>query len=138
MTRFPMVALLVGALHTIPGQAAELTVRVEGVSDAVGELMLALYDDEKQFRRQAVRLARAPARPGVVTVRFPDLPPGDYALVLFHDRNGNGELDRNRFGLPAEPWGASVGARVMFGPPGWSDARFGLTEQGAVKVVTLR
>ena len=39
--------------------------------------------------------------------------PGNYAIAVFHDLNGNGKLDRNLIGLPSEPYGFSndVGRR---------------------------
>ena len=32
-----------------------------------------------------------------------DLPPGDYALLAYHDENGNRELDFRPLGIPKEP-----------------------------------
>jgi uncharacterized protein (DUF2141 family) len=29
--------------------------------------------------------------------------PGAYSIAVFHDRNGNGKLDRSFIGLPGEP-----------------------------------
>lgn len=43
--------------------------------------------------------------------------PGKYAVVAFHDVNGNEELDKNMLGIPTEPYGFSNNARGMLGPP---------------------
>lgn len=37
-----------------------------------------------------------------------DLPPGDYAIRAFVDLDGNGKLDLNRRGHPAEPYASSL------------------------------
>ncbi len=55
---------------------------------------------------------------------FDDVTPGEYAVAVFHDENGNNDLDRNLFGIPSEGTGASNDAHNMFGPPSYEDARF--------------
>ena len=60
--------------------------------------------------------------------RFEDVAPGEYAIAVFHDENGNDDLDRNVFGIPSEGTGASNDAHNMFGPPSYDDARFQLPD----------
>ncbi len=45
---------------------------------------------------------------------------GEYVLAAFQDLNGNGELDKNFFGVPTEPYGF---ARVP--PSKWRTPHFG-------------
>ncbi|MFK7985195.1 MAG: DUF2141 domain-containing protein [Sandaracinaceae bacterium] len=59
---------------------------------------------------------------------FDDVTPGEYAVAVFHDENGNNDLDRNLFGIPSEGTGASNDAHNMFGPPSYEDARFTLPD----------
>ena len=49
---------------------------------------------------------------------------GEYAVSCYHDRNGNGKLDKNTIGIPVEPYGFSNDARGSFGPPKYKKARF--------------
>lgn len=55
---------------------------------------------------------------------FEDVSPGEYAAAIFHDENGNNDLDTNVFGIPSEGTGASNDASNPFGPPSYDDARF--------------
>ncbi len=55
---------------------------------------------------------------------FRDLPFGDYAVKVFHDENGNGQLDLNPMGVPLERFGFSNNARLMIGQPDYDAARF--------------
>ena len=55
---------------------------------------------------------------------FNGIDPGEHALAVFHDENGNNDLDTNVFGIPSEGTGASNGERNLFGPPRYSNARF--------------
>lgn len=47
---------------------------------------------------------------------FAGLPPGEYALALFHDENGNAKFD-TMFGIPREGFGFSRNPAVRFGAP---------------------
>lgn len=47
---------------------------------------------------------------------FTGLPPGDYAVALFHDENGNGRFD-TMLGIPREGFGFSRNPVVRFGAP---------------------
>mgnify|MGYP005811290629 CR=1 FL=1 len=52
------------------------------------------------------------------------LPDGEYALSVYQDVNGNGQLERNFVGIPKEPGGLSNNVRPRFGPPKYKDAAF--------------
>jgi uncharacterized protein (DUF2141 family) len=45
-------------------------------------------------------------------------------VAVWHDADGDGELDSNFLGLPREPVGASNNATGRFGPPSFDDAAF--------------
>jgi uncharacterized protein (DUF2141 family) len=64
-------------------------------------------------------------------------PPGRYAIRLFHDRDGNGQLGTNMMGIPNEPFGFSNDAPVQFGPPSFDAAAFEVGSQGITITVTL-
>jgi uncharacterized protein (DUF2141 family) len=55
---------------------------------------------------------------------FPNIAPGEYAVAVFADLNGNGMLDSNFIGVPNEPVGTSRDAKGRFGPPKFADAVF--------------
>lgn len=55
---------------------------------------------------------------------FPNVPYGEYAIRLFHDENGNNEIDTNFLGIPTESYGFSNNARARFGPPNFEKAKF--------------
>jgi uncharacterized protein (DUF2141 family) len=55
-----------------------------------------------------------------------DISAGQYALTVFADMNGNGKLDTNFIGIPAEPVGISRNAKGRFGPPKFADAVFSI------------
>lgn len=131
------VSLAAVSLFTSSVIAADLTVTIADVAMAEGQILLAIYDSEGNFRKTESIAARKPATQGDMVFSFPDLTEGDYAVMVFHDRNGNGELDTNLLGMPKEPWGGSLQGKSVFGAPGWSDTSFELTDAGTSITIRL-
>ena len=73
---------------------------------------------------------------GVAEVTFSGVPPGVFAISVFHDEDGDTELKTNFIGIPKEGIGFSRDARARFGPPGWDDAKLVL-EPGEVEQVNI-
>ena len=72
---------------------------------------------------------------GKATVKFEDLPEGDYALVVMHDENSNGRMDFETNGMPTESYATSGESKFM-GQPMWSDTKFKLDD--STKKLSLR
>lgn len=117
-------------------KAAEITLTINGVESAQGRMMIAVYDSEAAFdKTDAVRAMSIRPVAGSMTVPIADLEPGEYAVMLFHDVDGNEKLDTNMLGMPREPWGGSLEGKSVFGAPGWDDTRFSLGADGrAVRI----
>jgi len=102
-----------------------IVIHVTGLGSSKAPLRIAVFNTEQTWLRDGSALYR--------TILDPDGPQGEwtieraaygeYAVAAFHDTNGNGELDRNFFGMPKEPYGFSNDARGVFGPASWQDAR---------------
>lgn len=121
-------ALLAGTAAT---SAATLTLNVIGVEKPEGALMIAVFDSAEAFDNggDAVRGLRIDVDSDTVTVAVEDLPPGRYAVKMYHDANANGEMDTNMMGMPSESYGFS-GNKGRFGPPPFKEAVIDVTEDG--------
>jgi uncharacterized protein (DUF2141 family) len=114
----------------VPPQPASenvIHVDVEGLRSDRGQVVCALYSSADGFPKDANKVrahtqSAASGRRGVCD--FTGLPPGTYAVALFHDENSNGKLDTNFMGVPREGTGASNNAKGHLGPPKFSDAAF--------------
>lgn len=105
-----------------------LVIEIENVRSQ-GDVLVALFDRRAAWLddARAVRKVVLPAPTSdASSVRWilEDLPAGDYAARAYQDLDGDGELDKNRIGLPNEPFGFSNDAKPRLGPPGWGRARF--------------
>lgn len=92
--------------------------RITGFKDSAGMVRVEVYSaDESQFLQSAGRLRRieiAPTgQPIAVCVRLPAT--GEYGVVAFHDRNGNG-----RFDFPIDGAGFSRNPKLGLGKPALS------------------
>jgi len=117
------------ALLLTQGIAAEtLKIVVSNITKAEGSIMVAVAAGKEGFESDQEPAAAMiePARLGEIIFVAADLPPGEYAIRVMHDVNGNGELDSNFVGMPVEPWAMSNNARGRFGPPKWKNVKFDL------------
>ena len=60
-----------------------------------------------------------------------NLPPGRYAMAIYHDVNDNVKLDKNFVGYPKEPYGFSNNYRPIFSGPNFDDCAFEVKEDNA-------
>ena len=118
------------------GSTADLTVNVSGFGTQQGNVMAALTD-EAGYGGKPLRGSTEPVMGETVKLIFKDLPVGTYAIRMFHDVDGNGEMNMNVFGIPTEPYAFSNNAKGMMGPAPWGDAKFDVSADGAVQNITF-
>lgn len=103
----------------------QIVLTLDGVKNATGNLRASLYDLPETFRKEdkAVKVINVPAVEGKTQIIFKDLPPGRYAIMVYHDEDGDEKL-KLRFGMfPLEGYGLSNNPKVM-GPPKFADSAF--------------
>jgi uncharacterized protein (DUF2141 family) len=118
------VAALAAVLAAPPARSTELTVTVNGIEKAEGQICCALYGPDREFLEPsaAIGWAWVGAAGASAECRFTGIAGGSYAVAVFHDQNGNRTNDANLFGIPTEPWGVSNNARPMFRAPTFEEA----------------
>lgn len=114
-----------------------LTVRVEAVKIARGFVNVDICT-ERQFLKTCPITTRVPAQAGATAIVIHGLPPGRYAAQVYHDKNGNGKVDRKLFGIPTEGVGFSNDAPINFAPPKFADAAFDFVGGDATISLSLR
>ncbi len=137
--RIPVLAAALAALPAAGALAADLSIRIDGIRAQAGQLQIALVDSEAGWdnRAKPVRAVRQAPEGKSLQIVFEDLAPGDYAVMVMHDENGNGKLDTNLIGIPVEGYGFSNNPRVMRKPT-WDEARFAFGEAGQTIHIDLR
>ena len=100
---------LLGDSHSTADGMGELVILATGFKNSQGQAGANLFLNQDSMFDHPHRQAFAKIIDGKAEIRFPDLPYGDYALVVFHDENQNGRVDHNFFNFPSEPLGYSNG-----------------------------
>ncbi|MFN5349931.1 MAG: DUF2141 domain-containing protein [Polaromonas sp.] len=136
---FSLVSILYSVLATATAHAVDLTIEINLPSDRQGAVLAAVFDKAEGFPRgTALRTAMAQSVNGKATLRFTDLPKGEYAVTAFLDENSNTKLDTNLFGIPAELHGFSRNARGLAGPPPFANASFVVEDSSQLQVIELK
>ena len=111
-----------------------ITVAVEGLRNDKGMVRCGLYksavgfrEPGKEFKGEAV-----PISSGKANCVFNDVPPGSYAVALFHAENGETQLETGMFGKPKQGYGFSRDAKGSFGPPSFDAAAYKYPGGGSV------
>lgn len=133
-------ATLVLLLAAQAANAADLHVKVDGITQATGTLSAMLVNSAEAWDGKSEPVSRRRAditATGSIELVFDDLAPGDYAIRVMHDDNGNGKLDRNFVGMPTEGYGFSNNPRVMRAAT-FEEARFTVPAAGTSIQIVLR
>lgn len=119
-----LVLVIAAANAEVPRK--DIIIHVNGFTHARGQAIANLFREGgdvfgKPYARVAANIQHTTA-----TLTFPDVPPGSYAVTVFHDENGNNDLDHNFLRFPAEPLGFSNGFKLSLfsGPPSFEKLRF--------------
>jgi len=125
-----------------PGQSAptfegglSLIINIDGLICCDGILRLGIYHDKSYWMRNT---GTARGRISMVVdeqqqVEVHGLPPGDYAVAVHQDSNGDGKLNRRLGILPKEPYGFSNNVG-KYGPASFEKALVRLSEDMEITV----
>lgn len=91
-----------------------------------GTVKFAFYNKEN-FMKQPIYAKSASVENGKSTVVFENVPQGIYAIICFHDENGNNSMDFDENRMPIESYGMSNN-NMNFGPPEFESSKFEVKE----------
>ncbi len=132
------VGLLVVAAVSA-AQAGSLTVRFSGLEKEGGSAMFSVANSREVFESgdQTTFAAAVPVESGEAVATFAAVPPGEYAVKVFHDEDGNQKLDIGWRG-PKEGYGFSNNVMGLMSPPDFDDAKFEHTDADQVIEIKAR
>lgn len=128
--------LWLGAFIAMPSRAQEavpetaaaaecrIVAQITGMPSPSGQVRILVLSPTSDFSLQSpqvVARSAADADAAILDIALGALPGGDYALLVWHDANGNGELDTNFIGIPKEAVGASNNPAAR---PTFANSRF--------------
>ncbi len=110
---------------------ASLIIEVEGIQQASGHIMVAVYDNPDSFLSDDFFTSGKflVNNTGKLVLNL-SLPYGEYGISIFHDIDADEILDTNWLKVPTEPIGFSNNAKARYGPPKFEKAKFTFTNEG--------
>jgi uncharacterized protein (DUF2141 family) len=117
MTRFALFAAAALAL-AFPAAAEAGTVSVDLTGLRAGGTVYVQVQTRAQFMGPARVAGRVVAAPeaGALSLDLGDVPPGDYAVTVWHDANGNNQFEMGAPGQPADGWAMANGDQLRGQP----------------------
>ena len=133
-----MVYMLFSNGFTVKNKlVSTVTLKIDGVDVAVGEIRIAIFDSENRYMENPSLAEIVPVSKTNIEWQIENLAYGQYAIAVYHDKNKNGKLDTNMLGIPLEEYGFSNNARGRFGPASWSQAKFTVNKRTTVHRILL-
>lgn len=116
-----------------------LSMEVQGLRSTKGNILICVTRTARYFpdcsadpdKRHMVISARTQVIPLGL------LPPGDYAIAIIHDENGNGKLDTFA-GIPREGVGFSRNPAIRFGAPSYKAAHFTIGNEAVRQMIKVK
>ena len=102
-------ALSIALIGTAAAEDGALTIQASGFKHGNGQAVAKLFQPGDDVLGRGRQQVSAAISNGQAVLEFAGLPTGRYAVVVFHDENGNGVIDHNVLRLPSEPLGFSNG-----------------------------
>lgn len=121
-------------------QTGTLTMIITGFKSNKGMARIEVIDSEAAYANEtkAMCLIRCRIIGKKVEISLKGLPYGRYGIIVFHDENGNGVMDKNLMGVPKEAYGTSNNIKGKFGPPDFNRIRFDLNAPEIVQLITVQ
>jgi uncharacterized protein (DUF2141 family) len=135
-----IVSIFFALVLPFAAQAGELKLVINSAALSGKTLFIAVHtiaadfptNDDKAIKRDII------AKGNQTELSIPNLAPGEYAVAVFADVNGNGKLDTHFIGVPKEPMGVSRDAKGNFGPPKFADAAFKVGDGVTTQTITIK
>ncbi|MCB0631955.1 MAG: DUF2141 domain-containing protein [Saprospiraceae bacterium] len=116
-----------------------LHLKVSNIEEARGWIWVGVYDSKENFliKEKAIVEGKEVADTGSLEMIVDHVRYGNCAVAVFHDINGNGEMDRNWLGIPTEPYAFSRKPRSKWRLPRFDEVAFDFAPRQSNLSVTL-
>lgn len=118
--------LFSSAIINAQQNTCNLKVIIEGLKNTQGQIMVSInkgpigWPEANFIEQRFIQKYTAPS----TIIYFEDLPYGDYAIGLLHDKDKNREMTKNFIGIPKEGFAFSRDYKVVFRAPKYDEANF--------------
>lgn len=132
-----MLTALAAAMMATPALADDVDLTLNGVQAEGGNLLITLQSQDQFMQRAQTSGAILPGdQSGTVKTTLSDVPPGEYAISVLQDSDGNWDMTLDPDNRPAEGW-AMTGNPPKDRKPVFDDVKFTVPEGGEAVILTM-
>ncbi|HZK08450.1 MAG TPA: DUF2141 domain-containing protein [Bacteroidales bacterium] len=127
------LSILTGFVTT---ENPQLTIEIQNIEVLEGNIRIGVFNTSEKFLKQGFTFKNyvIAANDTIVTIIIDDLPEGEYAFLLYHDKNSDGKLNQNLLGIPKEPFAFSNNVKPKFAKPTFEESKFLLAKDKKLQV----
>jgi len=120
----PATKVVAKIIETTSKSTGTITIKVTvpNITSNKGNVQFGLYS-KQTFMQTPLVSKVSEIKEGACTVEFKNVKAGEYAIICFHDLNGNSKMDYDEQMMPLEDYGISNNPMLM-GPPTFDAAKF--------------
>jgi len=123
---------------TSPGHAQQVTLSltVNNLKQATGAIVVSIFNREETFPIDGKEMKKMsfPVKALSFSCAIRDLERGDYAIAIYHDRNGDGICNLGILGIPREGFGFSRNFVPRLRAPAYEECRIALPGDTAITI----
>ena len=117
-------------------QTYDLSVTITGLKSTAGGIQIGLYNNKESFPhvdgQYKLYYFNVNDFSGIYTIR--DLPEGEYAVAIFHDKNSDKICNTNFLGVPKEGFGFSKNFKPRLSSPDFDDCKIDLNSNLSIAI----
>lgn len=120
-------------------QTGTFTIKATNFEVNTGVAVVQLFREQDDIPKKPFVKSTGSITKNESMITFSDLPYGDYAVIVFHDVNGNGILD-HKFGFPNEPMGFSNDWKLSLfsGMPTFGKLKIEFSAEKKLRIIKLK
>ena len=122
--------------YMVPNQYPQLTIKIENIEVVEGYISIGVFNASDTFLKKGstFKKYKIAVEDSIETIIIDDLPRGEYAFILYHDKNSDGKMNRKFIGIPKEPFGFSNNVRPKLSKPTFEACKFHLEDNLAMQI----
>lgn len=126
---------------SIQAQSPELSLTITNIESVEGSIKIGVFNTSDNYLKEgaAFKNYSIDVTENTETIIIKDLPKGEYAISMYHDKNSDDKCNKNFIGIPKEAFGFSNNIIPKFSAPSYEDCKFVLNKNKsmAIKLTTF-
>ena len=135
-----VIMLFVTSFLSAQEQTCDISIEVIGIKNTEGQIMISInkgpegWPNANFVEQRFIPEFTLPT----FTIIFENMPYGNYAVGVLHDKDNNGKMTKNFIGMPKEAFGFTRDYNVVFRAPKYEEANFDVKDPTKTLAINLQ